>query len=61
MATTPLTVRRVSLDSLSPDPANARQHGPENLDAIVGDHRGKGRRILWLWGAENNARSSSWI
>ncbi len=36
MATTPLTVRRVPLDSLHLDPANARQHGPENMDAIIG-------------------------
>src|SRR2546428_7987977 len=31
-----LTIRRVPLDSLHLDPANAREHGPENLEAIVG-------------------------
>ena len=30
-----LTVRRVPLDSLHLDPANARLHGEENLDAIA--------------------------
>ena len=29
-----LTIHRVPLDSLAPDPANARTHGDENLDAI---------------------------
>ena len=32
---TPLNVERVSLDELHQDPANARTHGPENLEAIV--------------------------
>src|SRR5512139_3076546 len=31
-----LSVKRVPLDSLHLDPANARTHGPENLEAIVG-------------------------
>src|SRR4030095_1489451 len=35
MPTTPLTVRRVPLDSLHLDPANARLHPDENLDAIA--------------------------
>jgi DNA modification methylase len=30
-----LTIRRVALDALIPDPANARTHGPENMDAIT--------------------------
>jgi DNA modification methylase len=30
-----LAIRRVPLDSLHTDPANARSHGPENMDAIV--------------------------
>jgi nucleoside-diphosphate-sugar epimerase len=30
-----LTIRRVSLDALIPDPANARQHGEANTDAIT--------------------------
>ena len=30
-----LTVKRVPLDALHLDPANAREHGPENLEAIV--------------------------
>ena len=34
-----LTVRRVPLDSLHLDPANAREHGPENMEAIVGSLR----------------------
>ena len=34
-----LTIRRVPLDSLHLDPANAREHGPENLEAIVGSLR----------------------
>jgi DNA modification methylase len=29
-----LTIRRVALDALIPDPANARTHGPENMAAI---------------------------
>ena len=29
-----LTIRRVSLNSLELDPANARSHGDRNLDAI---------------------------
>jgi DNA modification methylase len=35
----PLGVVRVPIDSLVPDPANARQHGDENLDAIVASLR----------------------
>ncbi len=35
METSNLTVRRVPLESLHLDPANAREHGPENLEAIV--------------------------
>jgi hypothetical protein len=31
-----LTIRRVPLDSLHLDPANAREHGPENMEAIFG-------------------------
>jgi DNA modification methylase len=31
----PLTVRRVPLDALHLDPANAREHGEENLEAIT--------------------------
>src|SRR2546427_7928763 len=31
-----LTIRRVPLDSLHLDPANAREHGPENMEAILG-------------------------
>src|SRR5213594_1759723 len=34
-----LTIRRVPLDSLHLDPSNARTHGPENLEAIVGSLR----------------------
>ena len=30
-----LKIRRVPLDSLHLDPANARVHGPENLDAMA--------------------------
>lgn len=30
-----LTVKRVPLDALHLDPSNAREHGPENLEAIV--------------------------
>ena len=36
MENTTLNIQRVPLDSLHLDPANAREHGPENLDAIVG-------------------------
>ena len=35
METTSLTVRRVALDSRHLDPANSREHGPENLEALV--------------------------
>jgi DNA modification methylase len=31
-----LTIRRVPLDSLHLDPSNARSHGPENMEAILG-------------------------
>jgi hypothetical protein len=31
-----LAIRRVALDTLHLDPANAREHGPENMEAIVG-------------------------
>lgn len=34
-APVPLTVERAPLDQLHLDPANARQHGPRNLDAIA--------------------------
>ena len=33
---TSLAIKRVPLDSLHLDPANARSHGPENMEAIVG-------------------------
>jgi DNA modification methylase len=36
MATTSLTIRRVPLDSLHHDPSNPREHGEENLEAILG-------------------------
>ncbi len=36
MATTSLTVRRLALDDLHLDVSNARTHGPENMDAIIG-------------------------
>ena len=39
MEQTTLTVRRVPLESLHLDPANARSHGPENMDAIVASLR----------------------
>ncbi len=39
METSNLTVRRVALDSLHLDPANAREHGPKNLEAIVASLR----------------------
>jgi len=35
MAKTGLAIKRVPLDSLHLDPANAREHGPENLEAIL--------------------------
>ncbi len=31
-----ITISRVPLDALHPDPANARQHGERNVDAICG-------------------------
>jgi DNA modification methylase len=31
-----LAIRRVALDTLHLDPANAREHGPENVEAIIG-------------------------
>ena len=34
-----LTIRRVSLDTLAPDPANPRAHNEANLDAILGSLR----------------------
>jgi DNA modification methylase len=39
MSDTQLAVRRVPIASLVPDPANARKHGEENLEAIVGSLR----------------------
>ncbi len=39
MESTPLNIRRVPLDSLHLDPANAREHGEENLEAIHGSLR----------------------
>ncbi len=36
MESTALTIHRVLIESLHLDPANAREHGPENMDAIVG-------------------------
>ena len=35
MVQTTLTVKRIPLEALHQDPANARQHGPENMDAIT--------------------------
>ena len=37
--TSGLTIRRVPVESLNSDPANARTHGPENLEAIEGSLR----------------------
>ena len=34
-----LTIERVGLDELDQDPANARSHGPENMEAIVASLR----------------------
>ena len=39
METQSLAIRRVPLDSLHLDPANAREHGPENVDAIAASVR----------------------
>lgn len=52
-----LTIRRIALDALHQDPANARAYGPENMAAIeaslarfgqakpLGAHAGTGRVI----------------
>jgi hypothetical protein len=39
-----MTVETVAIDSLSPDPANARKHGPRNLDAITASLRRFGQQ-----------------
>ncbi|MGD0462175.1 MAG: ParB/Srx family N-terminal domain-containing protein [Tepidisphaeraceae bacterium] len=39
-----MTVETVAIDSLSPDPANARKHGERNLDAIVASLRRFGQQ-----------------
>ena len=39
-----MTVETVAIDSLSPDPANARKHGARNLDAIVASLRRFGQQ-----------------
>lgn len=44
MTTSDLKVQTVSIDSLEPDPANARKHSRKNLDAIVGSLRAFGQR-----------------
>ncbi len=36
MESTTLKIRRVALDEIHLDPANAREHGEENLEAIIG-------------------------
>ena len=38
-----LVVRRAPIASLVPDPANARTHGPANLDAITASLRRSGQ------------------
>ena len=40
----PMKVERVPIDSISPDPANVRRHGPKNLDAIKGSLRRFGQQ-----------------
>lgn len=48
---TDLKVEVVSVDSLTPDPTNARKHSQANLDAIAGSLRQFGqRRPLVLYG-----------
>jgi len=39
-----MTVETVAIDSLSPDPANARRHGQRNLDAIAASLRRFGQQ-----------------
>lgn len=46
-----LAVSVVPIDSLTPDPENARKHSPRNLEAIAGSLRKFGqRRPLVVWG-----------
>lgn len=40
----PMTVETVTIDSVSSDPANARKHGPRNLDAIASSLRRFGQQ-----------------
>ncbi len=47
-----LVSRRVTLDALHEDPANARTHGPENLDAIEASFRRFGQAELLVVQAE---------
>ncbi len=39
-----MTIETGPIDSVSPDPANARKHGQRNLDAIVGSLRRFGQQ-----------------
>lgn len=39
-----MTIETVPIDSLSPDPANARKHGQRNLDAIIASLRRFGQQ-----------------
>jgi len=39
-----MTIESVPIDSLSPDPANARTHGPRNLEAIMASLRRFGQQ-----------------
>jgi ParB-like chromosome segregation protein Spo0J len=39
-----MTVETVAIESVSPDPANARKHGPRNLEAIVASLRRFGQQ-----------------
>ena len=47
-----LVSSRVALDTLHEDPANARTHGPENLDAIEASLRRFGQAELLVVQAE---------
>ena len=44
MTDAPLKIQTVKVESLTPDPSNARQHSQKNLDAIAGSLRRFGQR-----------------
>jgi hypothetical protein len=55
----PMAVETVPIDSISPDPANARKHGARNLETVIASFRRFGQQIPILVDKSNVVRAGN--